>query len=89
MPISLALVAEGLGRRARGRRVFDGLSFSVAAGEALVLTGANGSGKTTLLRTLAGFRSARGTVRLEGGDKELTIAEQAHVIGHANAVKAA
>ena len=54
-----------------------------------MLTGANGSGKTTLLRTLAGFiRPVRGTVRLEGGDKELTIAEQAHVVGHANAVKA-
>ena len=53
-----------------------------------MLTGANGSGKTTLLRTLAGFiRPVRGTVRLEGGDKELTIAEQAHVVGHANAVK--
>ena len=26
-------------------------------------------------------------IRLDGGDSELTIAEQAHVIGHANAVK--
>ena len=84
----MQLVAEDLVVERGGRRVIDGLSFSVAAGEALVLTGANGSGKTTLLRTLAGFiRSARGTVRLEGGDKELTVAEQAHVIGHANAVK--
>ncbi|KRS12354.1 cytochrome C biogenesis protein CcmA [Roseovarius atlanticus] len=36
-----------------GVRVLDGLSFAVAAGEALVLRGPNGAGKTTLLRTLA------------------------------------
>jgi heme exporter protein A len=52
-----------------------------------VNAGANGSGKTTLLRALAGFiRPVRGAVRLEGGDEEL-LAEQAHVVGHANAVK--
>ena len=46
------------------------------------------SGKTTLLRTLGGFiRPVRGTIRLEGGDEELTVAEQAHVVGHTNAVK--
>jgi heme exporter protein A len=83
------LVAEDLVVERGARRVIDGLSFSVAGGEALVLTGANGSGKTTLLRTLAGFiRPVRGTVWLEGGDTELTIAEQAHVVGHASAVRA-
>jgi len=82
------LVAEDLVVERGGRRVIDGLSFAVAAGEALVLAGANGSGKTTLLRALAGFiRPVRGAVRLEGGDEELTLAEQAHVVGHANAVK--
>lgn len=39
-----------------GVRVLDGLSFAVAAGEALVLRGPNGAGKTTLLRTLAGLQ---------------------------------
>jgi heme exporter protein A len=82
------LVAEDLIVERGGRCVIDGLSFAVAAGEALVLAGANGSGKTTLLRALAGFiRPVRGAVRLEGGDEELTLAEQAHVVGHANAVK--
>jgi heme exporter protein A len=81
------LVAEDLIVERGGRCVIDGLSFAVAAGEALVLAGANGSGKTTLLRALAGFiRPVRGAVRLEGGDEEL-LAEQAHVVGHANAVK--
>lgn len=43
----------GLACRRGGRRVFEGLSFSLEAGELLTLTGRNGSGKTTLLRALA------------------------------------
>ena len=39
-----------------GVPLLEGLSFSVAAGEALVLRGANGIGKTSLLRTLAGLQ---------------------------------
>lgn len=71
------------------RRVIDGLSMTVTGAEALVLAGANGAGKTTLLRTLAGFlRPTAGTVQLEGGAPERTLAEQAHVVGHANAIKA-
>ena len=48
----------------RGERIlFRNLSFSLASGEALALTGANGAGKTSLLRTLAGFiRPDAGTV---------------------------
>ena len=57
----MQLVAEDLVVERGGRRVIDGLSFAVAAGEALVLAGANGSGKTTLLRRSAGFiRPVRG-----------------------------
>lgn len=87
--IPVQLIAEDLVIDRGSRRVIEGLSFSVTHGEALVLTGANGIGKTTLLRTLAGFiRPFRGSVRLDGGDPELTVAEQAHVVGHTNAVKA-
>jgi len=35
--------------------VFEPLSFDLAAGELLVVTGPNGSGKTTLIRLLAGL----------------------------------
>ncbi|KNG95671.1 heme ABC exporter ATP-binding protein CcmA [Pseudaestuariivita atlantica] len=38
-----------------GTPVLEGLSFEVAAGEALILRGPNGAGKTTLLRTLVGL----------------------------------
>jgi heme exporter protein A len=71
-----------------GRQVFCGLSFTVAAGEALVVLGPNGVGKSSLLRLLAGLVTrAGGALALEGGDPELTIAEQAHYLGHQDALK--
>lgn len=39
-----------------GIPVLENVSFTVPAGQALVLRGANGIGKTTLLRTLAGLQ---------------------------------
>ena len=39
-----------------GRRVVDGLSFSVAAGEVFALLGPNGAGKTTTVEILEGYR---------------------------------
>ena len=84
----MKLLVENLGLERGARAVISGLSFAVQAGEALVLTGANGAGKTTLLRALAGLiRPAAGSLRLEGADGEKTVAEQAHFIGHQNAVK--
>jgi heme exporter protein A len=47
--------ARGLGRSFGARRVLDGVSFEVARGGFLVVTGPNGSGKTTLLRLCAGL----------------------------------
>jgi heme exporter protein A len=71
-----------------GRQVFSALSFTVVAGEALVVLGPNGVGKSSLLRLLAGLvSSAGGALSLEGGDPELTIAEQAHYLGHQDALK--
>lgn len=84
----MQLIAEDLIIERGGRLVIDGLSFTVSTGESLVLSGANGAGKTTLLRTISGYiRPWEGSVRLDGGESELTLAEQAHVVGHANAVK--
>ena len=72
------------------RRLFSGLSFEAGAGAALIVTGPNGAGKSSLLRAIAGLlRIAAGDVRLEGGDAERSIGEQAHYLGHADALKAA
>jgi len=71
-----------------GRQVFSGLSFTVAAGEALVVLGPNGAGKSSLLRLVAGLVArSGGALCLEGGDRELTIGEQAHYLGHQDALK--
>lgn len=76
---------------ARGERtIIAGLSFTVAAGELILLTGSNGAGKTTLLRTIAGFLpAAAGTVTLDGGIADAELAEQCHWIGHDSALKPA
>ncbi|MDX9866375.1 MAG: ABC transporter ATP-binding protein [Kiritimatiellia bacterium] len=51
------------------RRVIDDLSFDVAPGEIVALTGANGAGKTTLLQILANLRMQdTGSIRLDGVD---------------------
>lgn len=73
-----------------GREVFSGLSFEAASGEALAVVGPNGSGKTSLLRLIAGLLApARGSISLEGGEAELTLAEQSHYLGHRDALKPA
>jgi heme exporter protein A len=84
----MRLVGSDLACVRGGRQVFTDLSFSVAAGEALVVLGPNGVGKSSLLRLIAGLVArAGGTLVLEGGDGELTIAEQAHYLGHQDALK--
>ena len=84
----MRLSAVNLACHRGGRDVFAGLGFSVAAGELLAITGRNGAGKSSLLRTVAGLvRIAQGSLTLEGGEGELTIAEQAHYLGHLDALK--
>jgi len=84
----MRLTAVDLACHRGGRDVFGGVSFSVTSGEALAITGRNGAGKSSLLRTIVGLvRIASGRLTLEGGDPELTIAEQAHYLGHQDALK--
>jgi heme exporter protein A len=84
----MRLTASALACRRSGREVFAGVAFSVAAGEALLVLGRNGAGKSSLLRMIAGLvRVGGGRLALEGGDPELTVAEQAHYVGHQDALK--
>ena len=73
------------------RRVFEGLSFAVAAGGLLVLTGPNGSGKSSLLRIMAGLlRPAAGALLWDGtpvADDPDAQAARLQYLGHLDAVK--
>jgi heme exporter protein A len=73
----------------RGERVlFRDLSFHIAPGEAVALTGANGAGKTTLLRTLAGLiRPDAGTVTFADIDPAEARAHRIHWLGHLDGLK--
>ncbi|MDX5364935.1 MAG: heme ABC exporter ATP-binding protein CcmA [Alphaproteobacteria bacterium] len=84
----LRLAARDLTCIRGGRLVFEGLSFEVRAGEALVLTGPNGAGKSSLLRQIAGLLEIeQGEIALAGGDPELGISEKAHYAGHLDGLK--
>jgi heme exporter protein A len=66
---TVLLEVTGLSCRRGGRPVFEGLSFDLAGGGLLALTGRNGSGKTTLLRALALLVTAEaGQIRWQGED---------------------
>jgi heme exporter protein A len=86
----MKLSGRGLRCVRGGREVFCGLDVMAESGGAVAVTGPNGAGKTSLLRLLAGLLAmAGGSVSLEGGDPELTLPEQAHYLGHRDALKPA
>ena len=86
----MRLLGSGLRCVRGGREIFSSLDFEASAGEALAVTGRNGSGKTSLLRLIAGLLAiSGGSVTLEGGDADLTLPEQAHYLGHRDALKPA
>lgn len=86
----MRLSGRGVRCERGGREVFSGLDFETASGEAVAVTGRNGAGKTSLLRLIAGLLApAGGSVELEGGEAELTLPEQAHYLGHRDALKPA
>jgi len=65
------LVAEGLVKQFRRRRVVDGVSVNIEPGEVVGLLGPNGAGKTTSFHMILGLVPPnRGRVLLEG--REIT-----------------
>lgn len=88
--MSLPLSVEGLAVARGGRTLFEGLSLTVAAGEAVALTGRNGAGKTSLLRAVAGLlRPAAGAVRFEGAAEPEDARAALHLVGHQDGLKGA
>lgn len=88
--LGLRLRAENIAIERGGRGLFAPLSLSVSSGEALTILGPNGAGKSSLLRALAGFLPlSAGRFALDGGDPESSLPEQAHYLGHADALKSA
>lgn len=88
----VSLTAENLACARGERRLFDGLSFTVRAGQALAVEGANGAGKTSLLRLLAGFLApfaGRVVVRTAQGDSDEaeTRARLVGWLGHLDGLK--
>jgi heme exporter protein A len=68
-----------------GRQVFEGVSFSLGAGELLELRGPNGSGKSSMLRLIAGLdEPSHGAIKLSGNEYRN---EALHLIGHGEASK--
>lgn len=83
----MQLAVDHLACRRAGRHVFQGVSFTIGAGEAVAVTGRNGAGKSTLLAAIAGL------IRREGGDirasgiGERTLPESLHFVGHRDGLK--
>ncbi|MGH3231535.1 MAG: ATP-binding cassette domain-containing protein, partial [Streptosporangiaceae bacterium] len=61
------LTVTGLAKSFGSFQAVKGVSFDLAAGQALGLVGPNGSGKTTIINVISGvYRPGRGEVALRG-----------------------
>ncbi|MDP3852185.1 heme ABC exporter ATP-binding protein CcmA [Phenylobacterium sp.] len=84
------LEIDNLALRRGGRRLFQGLTLTLEAGEAAALTGPNGAGKTSLLRAIAGLvASEAGTIGFGDLDPDLARRDHIHLAGHQDGQKPA
>ena len=88
-PAGLKIDVRALCLARGGRRVVEGVTFSLGQGEALLVTGPNGAGKSTLLRALAGLLApASGEVVFTGAGLPPEEGHvYAHYAGHAEGLK--
>jgi len=77
----MAFDVENMACRRGELTILSGVSFSIAAGEALILRAPNGAGKTTLLRCLAGLTPP------VDGEMSFTLDDVAYA-AHADGLKA-
>jgi iron complex transport system ATP-binding protein len=75
-----------------GREILRDITFSVAAGEIIVLIGANGAGKTTMLKAInGGVAIASGEIMIDGkslsGMRRREIAKKVSVVAQENETK--
>ncbi len=87
---TISVLAKNLGCVRDQFPIFNEISFSLSAGEALFLRGANGSGKTSLLLVLAGVLPHSGKIEIkhcEDNQQDAPASQLIHFIGHQNAIK--
>lgn len=81
--MSESIIASNLQKSFGAVRAVDGVSLSVAAGEAYGLVGPDGAGKTTTLRLLVGALSSEGgAVRIAGHDLKTHVEQARSVLGY-------
>jgi len=78
------LQVNGVSFGYRGRKVLDGVRFSVSPGELMVILGPNGVGKTTLLRCINSIlKPAQGAIWVDGRKvSDLTPQQIARRVGY-------
>ena len=87
-PFTVSFEARDIACERGGRTLFEGLSFALGPGEALLVSGPNGTGKTSLLRQIAGLLPlAAGRFSAAGAEAATPVAELCHYVGHLNAAK--
>ena len=68
------LLASGIGKSFKGKRVVRNVSLRLQRGEAVGLLGPNGAGKTTTFHIISGLLPAdEGNVQLDGNDITLSL----------------
>ena len=86
----VTLTVTGLACQRNERTLFNGLSFTLGPGDALILTGPNGVGKTSLLRILGGLlRPAGGAITFRPASGELDLAQRSIFISGRDPLKGA
>ncbi|GAA1579725.1 ABC transporter ATP-binding protein [Kribbella sancticallisti] len=83
IPVGVAIEVVGLVKRYGDKPAVDGVSLSVAEGEAFGYVGPNGAGKTTTIRSMLGLvRPTAGTIWILGRDVVTDLRAVLAEVGH-------